>query len=47
MSSEVNDASLMKLLVQARNFDVAHLLIVGDFNFPGSIGVIGLHLREM
>ena len=34
MSSEANDVSLMKALTQARNFDAAHLLIVGDFNFP-------------
>ena len=34
MSSEANDVSLMKALTQARNFDAAHLLIVGDFNLP-------------
>ena len=34
MSSEANDVSLMKALTQARNFDAAHLLIFGNFNFP-------------
>ena len=34
MSSEANDVSLMEALAQARNFDAAHLLIVGDFNLP-------------
>ena len=33
MSSEANNASLMKFLVQARNFDAAHLLIVGDLRY--------------
>ena len=33
-SSEAKDASLMKLLMQARSFGAKYLLITSDFNFP-------------